>query len=108
MGWTLRPIELRMELEIIKSELQKIGDSLVLKTRSVECYLFGSLLKDPKKANDVDVLIVYENQNHLQTIKQEFKLLAQKYPLHISYFTFSEEKEFNFIDEQKAEKIFCF
>jgi hypothetical protein len=97
-----------MEMDTIKTEIQTIGESLFSKTKTIECYVFGSILTNPKKAMDIDILIIYENQVQLEIIKQEFKLMAKKYPLHINYFTFSEEREFNFIEQQGAQKVFSF
>jgi predicted nucleotidyltransferase len=95
-----------MGLEEIKLELNKIGEDLGKTASRIECYLFGSLLLSDKSTNDVDILILYENQSHVRTVKEHFKFLSTIYPLHICYFTFAEEKQFNFVEEQKAVKIF--
>jgi len=95
-----------MELEKARIELKQIGNTLSLKTNRVECYLFGSILSNPKHANDIDVLIIYKNEKQIHIIKQEFNVLKYTFPLHMNYFTFEEEAEFNFASEQKAEIIF--
>lgn len=95
-----------MELEKIKIELSNIGQRLVLVTNNIECYLFGSILKVSKQANDIDVLILYNSEKQIQTIKKEFNEIEYIYPIHMNYFTFEENAELNFSSGQKAEIIF--
>lgn len=95
-----------MELGVVKNELLEIKTALAFTINAVECYLFGSILRSSLTANDIDILIVYQEPEHLKTIKQSFTSLETCYPLHLTYLTYSEEQEFNFVVEQKAEKIF--
>lgn len=95
-----------MELEKIRNEILQVGNSLSNKTKHIEAYLFGSILTSPKNANDVDLLILYNSIEQIDIIKQEIKKLESLIPLHLTYFTFEEEIEFNFISEVKAEIIF--
>lgn len=97
-----------MEIEEIKYQLNLIGNNLLSQSSGIKCYLFGSILKNPKIANDIDVLILYETEANLWLVKQELKPLIRQYPLHIIYFTLSEERELNFVEQQMAEKIFSF
>ena len=95
-----------MELEEIKQEISIIGENLNSKIKNIDCLIFGSMLKNTKTANDIDLLIIYNNETEIQIIKNEFKSLGKVYPLHLNYFTHSEEKELNFIEEQQAEYLF--
>lgn len=95
-----------MELEEIKVDLRSIQKSLESKIKNLDCLIFGSILRNPKTANDVDILIIYKNEYQIPIIKREFKPLEKVYPLHLNYFTFEEEKELNFIAEQKAKHLF--
>ena len=106
MGRTFRKIESEMELEKVKIELNKIGSRLALETNNVECYLFGSILTSPKQANDIDVLILYDNGKQIQDIKREFNEIEHTHPIHMNYFTFEEDDELNFSSRQRAEIIF--
>ena len=106
MGGIIGNVEFSMELENIKTDLEKIGFLLEKQVNDIECYLFGSILLPNRVPNDVDILVVYKNKKYIKLIKQHFIPLSKIYPLHILYFTFAEEKEFNFINEQKALKIF--
>jgi predicted nucleotidyltransferase len=95
-----------MELNEIKNELHLISEDLSSKTNAIECYLFGSILTNPKQANDIDILIIYTAQQQISILKESFNNLTNKYPLHLIFFTPFEEREFNFIKEQRAEKVF--
>jgi predicted nucleotidyltransferase len=95
-----------MELETIIEDLKEIGNKLLSKTNTINCYLFGSILTNPKSANDIDILIIYKNKDQLSIIKQEFKIFSTQNPIHMIYFTYSEEHELNFINQQKAREVF--
>lgn len=106
MGRITWKIESQMELEKIINDIKQIGKNLSIKTSSVDAYLFGSIRDKQHNANDVDVLIVYYNEEQISIIKQEFKPLESVIPLHMNCFTYTEEAELNFISEVKAERIF--
>ena len=95
-----------MELEEIRWEILCIGENLKSKISKVDCLIFGSILKNSRNANDIDLLIIYNDETEIQIIRKEFNSLEKFFPLHLNYFTHSEEKELNFIEEQKAEYIF--
>lgn len=105
MGRIIGTNKSKMGLEEIITELQSIEKQISIFNSEIECYLFGSVLKS-KFFNDVDVLIIYKNRNHIIPLKKMLVELSKKYPLHIIYLTHPEEKEFNFIKEQSAYKIF--
>ena len=106
MGSIIRYIKSTMDLEEIKTDLRSIQRSLETKVNNLDCLMFGSVLRNSRMANDVDILIIYKDENQIPIIKQEFQSLEKVYPLHLNYFTFEEEKELNFITEQKAEYLF--
>lgn len=96
-----------MEIDYIKKELIAIGNILAQKIKKVDCYLFGSILINPVCANDIDILIIYENENQIDIIKKAFRDILTNFPVHMNYFTHEEEKELNFIRQQNAKKIFA-
>lgn len=98
--------QFKMEIDYIKQELVVIGNMLSPKIKKVDCYLFGSILRNPVLANDIDILIIYENENQIDIIKKAFRDLLINFPVHMSYFTHEEVKELNFIRQQNAKKIF--
>lgn len=95
-----------MEIELIKKELKEIKSILIHNVTMVECYLFGSILKTPRLANDIDILIIYQNINYVKDIKKSFSSFSSMYPLHLIFLTYAEEKEFNFIKQQNAKIMF--
>jgi hypothetical protein len=94
-----------MDLKKINKTLLEIGNSLSRKTESVDCFLFGSILTE-KFPNDIDILILYRHESQLKAIKSELEEMSVTYPLHVIYLTFLEEKEFDFVTQQKAKLIF--
>ncbi|MDR6548139.1 putative nucleotidyltransferase [Chryseobacterium rhizosphaerae] len=95
-----------MDIEIIKKELREINSILINSSIIMECYLFGSILHNSKLANDIDILIIYKCIDNVKYIKKSFLSLSSTYPLHLIFLSYSEEGEFNFIQQQNAEKIF--
>lgn len=93
-------------MNVIIKYIEKIGHNISTSTNGIECYIFGSMLHNISIANDVDILIIYNHENQLDIIKQEFKLLESIYPMHMNYFTYIEESELNFIKNVNAELIF--
>ena len=51
-------------------DLNAIGTKLASKTIKLECYLFASILTNAMQANDIDILIIYENQEQLEIVKK--------------------------------------
>lgn len=94
-----------MEIETIIQELKEIGALINLKHNTLNCYLFGSVLTS-NHPNDIDILVLYDNLRQLEGFKEKIKPLKKVFPLHLNYFTFSEEKELNFVKNQNAEQIF--
>jgi len=94
-----------MEIETIIHELKEIGTSINNKSNTLNCYLFGSVLTS-NYPNDIDVLVLYSNLKQLDGFKEKIKSLKKEFPLHLNYFTFSEEEELKFVKNQNAEQIF--
>ena len=105
MGRVAWKTKFEMEIEILIQELKKIKTLFFQKENSVKCYIFGSSL-NKTCPNDFDVLVLYDNVEQLRVIKLELKSIVKKFPLHLNYFKFFEEKELNFIQQQSAREIF--
>jgi hypothetical protein len=95
-----------MDLKIIEPQIVEIRGKLVSLVENLECYVFGSIVVNPALANDLDILILYNNSCHVDSIQREFIDLSKKYPLHLTFFLFSEEKEFDFVSVQNARLLF--
>ncbi|BDS13090.1 hypothetical protein AsAng_0038180 [Aureispira anguillae] len=85
-----------MEIEL-KNKLIHLSQ----KYFSLKFYLFGSSITDPHY-RDVDILILYRNRNDLLVLKTEINFFSNSYPLDITYLTYEEEKEFDFINQVSA------
>ena len=105
MGRVAWQTEFKIEIEILIQELKKIETLFSLEKNGIKCYIFGSSL-NKKCPNDFDILVLYDSEEHLSNIKQGFKSIAKSFPLHLNYFTFLEEEELNFIEQQNAREIF--
>lgn len=88
----------------IKGLLSEIKTSLLFFDIFIEIYIFGSILHSDL-ANDIDILILYYNQDDLLHIKNSFISLSFEYPLDIYYMTLEEVKELEFINKTKAINI---
>lgn len=88
----------------IKSSLSKIKTSLFFFNIFIEIYIFGSVLHS-ERANDIDILVLYHNQDDLLHIKNSFTSLSLEYPLDIYYMTLTEVEELDFINRTKAKNI---
>ncbi|WPY97622.1 nucleotidyltransferase domain-containing protein [Christiangramia sp. OXR-203] len=95
-----------MELEEINKELEILYEELEKKLKNVHVYLFGSILNNPKKANDLDILILYNDIDQVKFIKEKCDIINLIYPIHILYLTFQEEKELQFTSEQNTKLVF--
>lgn len=69
---------------------------------SDDIYLFGSILKNKKVINDIDLLILYESQDELLEKKSKLNELSVYYPLDIYYMNLDEEIELDFINRVTA------
>ena len=94
-----------MEIETVIQELKGIGAILNNKSNKLKCYLFGSALIS-NYPNDLDILVLYDSVAELEDFKAKINSVEKVFPLHLIYFTYSEEKELNFIKNQNAEQIF--
>ena len=68
-------------------------------------YLFGSILKCSSCASDIDLLVVYNKGEIIESLKINLSELSLRYPLDITYMTANEERQFKFIENQGAVSI---
>lgn len=88
----------------IKSSLSEIKTSLLFFDIFIDIYIFGSVLHSDI-ANDIDILILYYNQDDLLHIKKSFTSLGLEYPLDIYYMTLDEVDDLDFINRTNAKNI---
>jgi len=84
---------------------KEILDSISKFNNTENIYIFGSFIHNNKKFNDIDILILYESELELLSIKGEIENFSICYPLDVYYMTFKEEKELDFINIVNAIRI---
>jgi len=76
---------------------------LIKRLPNNKCYLFGSLLQENKKLkSDIDILILYKNENEPKIIREKLDPILLSFPIHITFLTYEEEIELNFIKTVNA------
>lgn len=86
--------------------MESILTSLFLLIKTLpnnKCYLFGSLLQENiNLKSDIDILILYKNENEPKIIREKLTPILLLFPIHIIFLTYEEENELNFIKTVKA------
>lgn len=91
-----------MDLKIIKKRLFNILTHKEINT--LDFYLFGSSL-EKKLFEDVDILIIYENYEIVQKVKQHLNVELKDLLPHIICLSRTEEVQLSFIKIVNAYKI---
>lgn len=95
-----------MVIRNFENSITSIAEQLNLEGVDSEWYLFGSFLRNPKLAEDIDLLIVYQDENTTGQIRERLKELSTYFPLDLLLMTEEEEKSFDFIKTQNAHRLF--
>ena len=95
-----------MELEEIAAKLQDEARTLSRQAPGADWYLFGSIVRRDPLPSDVDLLIVYKDDADAVTLRRGLANLSHFLPLHVLLLRKDEEKELDFIREEKALRIF--
>ncbi|WP_077730873.1 nucleotidyltransferase domain-containing protein [Methylocaldum sp. 14B] len=81
------------------------GNSLIVASLA-KVYAFGSVFWKTRAISDIDLLVVYEKGVDLRGIKRQLDAIDRVVPLDVTYMTTAEEKELDFLAEQRAVDIF--
>lgn len=68
-------------------------------------YLFGSLLRSPRKAIDIDILILYRSDDTTKIIRGELREVTLRFPIHLIFLSECEESELDFINSEQCVPI---
>lgn len=98
-----RKAKLTMEVTAIKQSLISVLNMLEGRM-PFELYLFGSVLH-AANFHDIDILIVYELEEHSQIIKDTIENKLPDGLLHFTCLTVDEERELDFVRITKASKV---
>jgi predicted nucleotidyltransferase len=85
----------------INSEIKRIS----AKYTNYIFYLFGSFIVTDKKCGDIDILIIYETTEHINSIRNDFKNITTFEHFDLMFLSFDEEKELKFIEKAKAIRL---
>ncbi len=85
-------------LKLIRAEASRIAGIVT----SSRWHLFGSILKDKRPINDIDLLVVCANAGDCGAVRLELGATCSEYPIHLLLMTFDEESEVKFIEGQDA------
>jgi len=69
-------------------------------------YLFGSMLRTPEQAADIDILILCEAEEQAKHVRRELHDLCMRVPLHLFLPTRAEEAELGFIASQGCVQVY--
>lgn len=87
---------------LLRSEILRVSRLV----QDVEWYIFGSLLRAPQHAVDIDILIVYRSDDTAEIIRSELREVALRFPIHLLFLSKCEEAELQFIDSQRCVPIY--
>lgn len=94
-----------MELGLIIKYLLEVKSILLSHQVKSEFFVFGSILIKGALPSDIDLLVIYQDDNDPIIIRHELKPLCMKYPVDLTFMTASEEMELNFIMRTRAINI---
>ena len=94
-----------MNSALISQTLLELLHEASVELASVDLFLFGSILNHTGHINDVDLLVVYETTDDLPQVKNVLDGIDRKIPLDIIYMRQEEEREFDFVKGQGAQRI---
>lgn len=73
--------------------------------QDTEWYLFGSLLRAPQQAIDIDILVLYRSDDAPEIVRSELGEIIRRFPIHLLFLSEHEEAELGFIDSQRCVPI---
>lgn len=85
----------------INSEIKRIS----AKYTNYDFYLFGSSTVKGKKCGDIDILIIYETPEHINSVRYDFKNINTFEHFDLMFLSFDEEKELNFVEKVKGLRL---
>lgn len=95
-----------MKISEIEKRLIDVGVNLQPSIEFIRIYLFGSVLVDPAKNADVDILIVYRKPGDVSMVRKAFGELSLEWPLHLLFLTCEELTESDFFKKYHPVLVF--
>jgi len=88
--------------------LIKVARQLDEEGHVLSWFIFGSYLHLEKQAKDLDVLILYRLEQSPAIVRTSLNKISIHHPLDLIFMTDDEEREFDFINQQEAKKLYLF
>ena len=90
--------------ELIR-QVRAMAETINAKTGNTRWYLFGSALRDPARAADIDLLVVCQTDSAADAVRRIAEEFA--FPsLDLSILTDEEEAECSFVTNQRCIQVF--
>ena len=89
-----------MEINIY-SEIKRIST----KYANYNFYLFGSFTVADIQCGDVDVLIIYDTTEYINSVRSDFKNINTFEHFDLMFLSLDEERELKFVEKVKAIKL---
>ena len=83
---------------LLRTEILRVSKLV----QDAEWYLFGSLLRAPQQAIDIDILILYRSDDTAEIIRGELREVTLRFPIHLLFLSECEEAELHFIDSERC------
>ncbi len=68
-------------------------------------YLFGSAVRSPDAASDVDLIVICEDDQTAIDVREKLSALVSTFPIHLFIATKEEEAELRFLAGQSAQPL---
>lgn len=81
-------------VDALKPEIVRVRD----RVPNAGWFLFGSALRDPRNAVDIDLAVTCEDDQEVAAVRHELSALCLRIPLHLFLMTKDEERELDFIN----------
>jgi predicted nucleotidyltransferase len=95
-----------MDLEEVSSALREQAKAIAAKVPGSDWYLFGSVVRGVSLPSDIDLLIVYSTARDARELREGLKAYSASVPIHLFLLRKDEEKELQFVRQQRALRIF--
>ena len=83
-----------------------LATNIELASPGAKWFIFGSFLRNPVLASDLDLLVQYSGPNQAALVRSTISGLNACPPVHLILLEAEEIEEFNFVEAQGAIQIF--
>ncbi|MCY1289437.1 hypothetical protein D9M68_573060 [compost metagenome] len=88
------------------TSLRELAVSLGPKAKGTQWHLFGSVDRDDPEAADIDLMILCNDDDQADTLRQAIDPDAFLLPLHLALMTFDEAAEVDAVRVQRSRAIY--